>query len=76
MFLLFLNGPLNVVKRTDRLHCQKEQSESTVINANFSKSAPPQKKITIENLLKNIYVLFSMKYKGKKTYFYLLSPEC
>lgn len=24
--------------------CQKEQSESTVINANFSKSAPPPKK--------------------------------
>lgn len=42
--------------------CQKEQSESTVINANFSKSAPPpspKKQMTIENLSKDIRFVFN-----------------
>lgn len=42
--------------------CQKEQSESTVINANFSKSTPPpspKKQMTIENLSKNIRLVFN-----------------
>lgn len=55
--------------------CQKEQSESTVINANFSKSAPSSKKNNNRKPFKKYMSCFQWNIKEKRYTFIFCHPS-